>query len=563
MSAKSKSQQPFAAVPSDARLAWLRRAEWGVAALITGIAGVIHIANLRHAGGLWRDEAAAVHLAQMPSFAAIWTHIEHESFPLLLTMLIRAWSAVGLGDDFGLRSLGLLIGLAVLAAFWFGAWRFSATPPLIALVVFGLNPTAIRWGDSLRAYGLGVLFILLAAVAVWTLARSPSRHRLVFAMIAGVLAVQSLYQNAFILAVICLAGAVVAAMQRDWRRALLVIAAGVPAAVSLLPYVSVVRRASEWNMATQMPIDLARIWTVLHRALSAPGPLMFWLWVALFLAAVAIALILLVRPQLTQARGSDNRQVAAFFLTLIGGITCTYYIFLKVLNFPSEVWYYLVWMAVIALAIDVLISRVTTTVWLRLVRIGTAGVAAALLVPGAWRAVEMRMTNLDLVAAQLNSAVAAEDLVIVQPWFCAASFQRYYTGPAELTTLPPLSDYGLQRLDLFKAQIAGDDPARPVLEKLEGTLRNGHTVWLIGHFPFSNPPQPPPTMLRGGEGPEGWRGEPYMIAYGMEEAYFIQSHATRSTAVEVPVEQQVNPFENLPVRTISGWRRAWPHGPNR
>ena len=534
---------------------WLPRLEWAAAFAIAAVICVLHVVNMRHAGGLWRDEAAAVHLAQMSSFGEVWAHIEHESFPLLVTMLLRAWSAVGLGDsDPGLRALGLVIGIAALAALWFAAWRFSRAAPLIALLLFALNPTAVRWGDSLRAYGLGVLFIVVTAALVWSFAQSGQRRTLLVAMASGVLAVQSLYQNAFMLAVICAAAVAVALLRRDVRRALLVVAAGVPAMLSLLPYIGVVRRANEWNMATQTPVDLARIWTVLHRALSAPNALMLWLWAALLVLAIIAAGLLLFAKRERDATDAPPREVACFHLTLIVGVSVAYYLFLTKMKFPSEVWYYLVWMALVAVAVDALIARAFRNSWLRWARLALVVSAAAALVPAAWPRLQIRMTNLDLVAERLNTTTVSGDLIVVQPWFCAVSFKRYYNGAAEVTTLPPLADYRLQRLDLFKAQIAGDDPVRPAIDKIETTLRSGNTVWLVGYFPFTNPPQPPPIMPRGGEGPERWRGAPYMSAYGMEAAYFIQMHATRSSAVEVPVEQPVNPFEDLPVRAISGWR---------
>jgi uncharacterized membrane protein len=208
---------------------------------------VVHFVNLTKAGGLWRDEVAAVNLALMPSFSEIWAHLEHESFPLLLTLLLRAWSALGLGgSDLAWRSFGLLVGLLVLGALWWNARRFSSTPPLLSMLLFGLSPVTIRWGDSLRAYGLGVFFILLTVGSAWKVVRSPSRKAVLLAMIAGFLAAQSLYQSAFMLPAIYLGGVVVAALRRDFKRALLVISIGIPAALSLLPYLPVIRRASDW-----------------------------------------------------------------------------------------------------------------------------------------------------------------------------------------------------------------------------------------------------------------------------------------------------------------------------
>ena len=528
--------------------------DWIVASLITIVLVIVHFVNMMKAGGLWRDEAAAVNLALMPSFGEIWSHLEHESFPLLLTLLLRAWSAINLGgSDLALRGFGLLVGLLVLGAVWWNAWRLSSAPPLLSLLLFGLSPITIRWGDSLRAYGLGVFFILLTLGSTWKMVRAPSPKAVILAMSASVLAVQSLYQSAFMLAAIYLGGVLVAVWRRDLKRALLVVAIGIPAALSLLPYLGVISRAAQWNVATEVRLDLARIWLVLHRALSDPGPLMFWLWAALLLAAIVTGCVLLAGRNRPPADHKD-RELACFLLTILVAITIGYYVFLKIMKFPTETWYYLVWMGVIAVAIDALIARAMREGWGRAIRLGAAVIGVGVLLPGVWQGAAVRMTNLDFVAQRLKDEVAKEDLVLVHPWFCGVTFKRYYTGNAEWATLPPLSDYRLQRLDLFKEQMKLEDPIQPILEKIEATLRSGHIVWLVGYFPFSNPPRPAPQLPRPGEGPEGWRGAPYMAAYGMQVAYFLQSHALESAALKAPLSQAVNPFENLPVRAISGWR---------
>src|SRR2546423_11360723 len=222
MKKRRKATPPFQAS--------IRKVEWFIALALTGLAVVFHIVNLTHAGGLWRDEAAAVNLALFPSFGEIWTHLEHESFPLLLTVLLRGWGAICLGEtDLGWRLFGLLVGFSVLAALWWNAWQFSKSPPLLSVLLFGLSPTLIRWGDSLRAYGLGVFFLLLALGLIWKVARSPSRRAAILAAAASVLAVQALYQSMFMLAAFCLGGALLAARLRDFKRALLVLS------ISILP----------------------------------------------------------------------------------------------------------------------------------------------------------------------------------------------------------------------------------------------------------------------------------------------------------------------------------------
>ena len=60
-------------------------------------------------------------------------------------------------------------------------------------------------------------------------------------------------------------------------------------------------------------------------------------------------------------------------------------------------------------------------------------------------------------------------------------------------------------------------------------------------------------MPRAGEGPARWNQAPYMTAYGMEIAYFLQAHAGGSKLLEIGLKQAVNPFENFPVRAVTGW----------
>lgn len=541
--------------PAPPRRAWIGKAEWLVASALSALAIVFHVVNLLNAGGLWRDEAAAVNLSGSSSFSEIWSHLEHESFPLLLTLLLRGWTALGLGgSDLGLRIFGLLAGIAVLAALWWNAWTFSKSPPLFSLLLFALSPTLIRWGDSLRAYGLGVFFLLIALGLIWKVTRVPSRTNFLFALVAAVLAVQTLYQSAFLIGVFCLAGAVVAARRRDYKRVLLVISIGVGSAISLLPYLGVIRRANEWNVVTQVALDLPRIWLVFHRALSEPPPLMFWLWAALLAAAIAAGCFVLLSKHKESA--AADRDGAWFLITVIVAATTAYYVFLRLLKFPTEAWYYLAWMGIVAVAIDALLSRIGQRESVRVSRLAGIVVLAAIMTAGIWQRAHVGMTNLDIVAARLNREAGDGDVILLHPWFCGPSFDRYYKGNAAWLTLPPLADRRLQRLDLFKEQMQLDAPVQPVLEKMETTLREGRVVWLVGYYPFSTPPRPAPALPRPGEGPAGWNEAPYMTAYGMQVAYFLQAHALHTKAMQLDLTQSVNPFENFPVMAVSGWRPA-------
>ena len=86
---------------------------------------------------------------------------------MLMPLLVSGWTAIGLGqNDLSLRLLGTLIGLALPAALWLAVWKIRRAPPVLGLVLIALNSTVIMFGDSLRAYGLGSLTILLTVAAV-------------------------------------------------------------------------------------------------------------------------------------------------------------------------------------------------------------------------------------------------------------------------------------------------------------------------------------------------------------------------------------------------------------
>jgi hypothetical protein len=53
---------------------------------------------LLNAEGLWRDEVDLVHLSLLPSVSELLQNLPHDSFPILMPLAVRAWSAAGLGN---------------------------------------------------------------------------------------------------------------------------------------------------------------------------------------------------------------------------------------------------------------------------------------------------------------------------------------------------------------------------------------------------------------------------------------------------------------------------------
>ena len=173
------------------RSQWLTRLEWGVCLGATLAAIGLHLIYLTHAGGLWRDETISVRLATSSTVGEMWRMLVYESFPVLFPATLRCWWAAGLGGtDFAFRCLGFLIALALLGAVWLNARVLRSSLPLVSLGLLAGNLTLVRWGDSLRAYGLGCALILLTLALVWSLMRAPSAERFLAATLAAVLSVQ-------------------------------------------------------------------------------------------------------------------------------------------------------------------------------------------------------------------------------------------------------------------------------------------------------------------------------------------------------------------------------------
>src|SRR5687768_14098004 len=159
---------------SVATIVTLRKVEGFAGALLTATAIWLHYLVATSAGPLWRDEAHAVGLATLPTAKAVWADLQYDSFPILWVLILReyAWF-VGPMNDSAFRAFGLSVGLGVVSALWFAAWRFGHRVPLLSLALLAMSPSLIVWGDSIRAYGFGVLLLLLSGTLIFELVENP------------------------------------------------------------------------------------------------------------------------------------------------------------------------------------------------------------------------------------------------------------------------------------------------------------------------------------------------------------------------------------------------------
>jgi hypothetical protein len=568
------------------------RFEWLFAILILLISVCLHIRFVTHVGGLWRDEANSVNLAGLTSLAEIWRSIEYDSFPIFFVLVLRPWLELfGFYNDVALRVLGCIIGLGLLGALWYNARAFGARLPVLSLALVGLNPMLIRYGDSTRAYGLGILLILLTFGSFWRLVDSPSSlptRRVLTAAVLAVLSVHCLYYNSVLLFAIAAGALAVAVRARAWSKVATVLGIGMVAAASLLPYASMMGRKRAWTFLVSFPGDFAWLWRRACEVLGSPDPLEIWLWVGLFVAGLSIVASFAISnlwrgfarlrirtenadtcsgrftSKLTQPyRIPDAVLFAAVALTV--GVV-GYAAFLRALQYYTQPWYYITIVAFVACGLDVLYGAwpIATRpqvlpMLLRGVRMAVALALLCLVVMPDWEEMPTRHTNVDLLGQRLESLAKKDDVILVPRWECAITLCRYYRGPAEVVSLPPIDDHRFHRYDLVLQQIITTDPIPSVLTKLENVLRSGHHVFVAGELPFPSVPLALPTTSPVYRDPGGgWHGVPYDSAWPLRVGHFLREHALRVGRIEVPVPRQarVQEFEKLDFMMLDGWKQT-------
>ena len=532
------------------RSQWLTRGEWGVCLGATLAAIVLHVIYLTHAGGLWRDETISVHIATAATVGEMWRMLVYESFPVLFHATLRCWWAIGLGGtDFGFRCLGFGIALLLLGAIWLNARILRSGLPFVSLALLAANLTLVRWGDSLRAYGLGCFLILLTMTLIWSLMQAPGLGRFIAATLAAVLSVQCIYQNAFLLFALCVAGCFVCFHRNQDRTALILIGVGAAAAVSLLPYLGVITLSQRSFIVERTGFNSSMVWSKLFDALGSPMAWQALVWLGL-------AVLASVRGLWFVPPSASRRRIGAEDLPLFGAITLTlglltFFLFIAIARLPTQPWYWLPPMVLVAVCIDAVLGS-----WLECYRGWRLALVILMafvpLITGVSLA-RQRQTNIDLIAARLRDQAKPNDLILVYPWYCGVTFNRYYQGPAPWTTLPALADFRVGRYDLLKEKLAATNPIKPVQDQIARTLASGNRLWIVGELPAPGPEETePPDLPPAPEGPQGWFDVPYSYVWGRQTEAFIATHGGR-TEVVMTGSDDVNIYEKASLAVVKGW----------
>lgn len=534
----------------------LRKIEWGVAILLTGLAVCLHVVFMRHAGALWRDEVSTLNLATMPHLPEVWGNLHYDSFPVFWVMVLRVWAGLGLAGDQGLRLLGFLVGILVLVALWFNARVFKISLPIISLFLLGLCPTLIIWGDSMRAWGWGVLWILLTLGLVWRVTESAGVLNVTLAALAAIASVQSIYYNSVMLFAVCVGGVVVAARRRSWKTVVAVLGIGLAAAISLLPYLGVFQRGANNYLIMRRPYGVERFVGKIAEAIAIPGTSIVAIWGLLFLMGAGVVIFCRVRPEVFKATPAQ-RDLLYFSTTTLAAGLAAYFVFLANLRLPTQPWYYAALLAVAAVTLDAMLSVAANQANGRLLRLAFAVVVPAMVFLPVWRLAQRRMTNANVLAKTLAQSAVKGDLIVMNPWYCGASFDHYYAGAAAWVGLPDVKDYKLQRFDKIKEMMIMPEPSdaiRDVLEKMEATLKSGKRLWLVAGPIDLRTGAPAAHLLPAPSGPSRWYFGYYVTAWSKQAGAFVGAHAKDLQAVDLATGAPVNPMEDLKLIVVEGWR---------
>ncbi|MDB6124938.1 MAG: hypothetical protein JWQ71_3931 [Pedosphaera sp.] len=539
----------------------IRRIEWIVALAATLLIVWLHVTFLHHAGGLWRDEANSVYLAALPTLSDA---LAHDSAPILWTAVLRVWSGLGGGTDSGMRTLGFLVGLTFLGLLWFNARQLKISLPLISLLLLGFSSTVIRWGDSIRAWGLGACFVLLTFALIWKVIESPTRLNVLAATVAALGSVHCTYYNSLLLFAIGLGAIVVALRNRLWNRAALIVGIGAIAAISLLPYLGTMRSGVNNYGSSQISqfsfnLFLDSIFSALVPSGEFPTALPDYpirIWIALWGIGIGVALVCQFRPAMLRVT-DRQKDLLLFSVTSLTVALAAYFVFLDYLKLCSQAWYYLALMTLTAISLDAIFSVMINDVRSRNFRLVFVIVAMGVMLFSIRGTLNIRQTNVDLAAAQLKKIANTNDFILVNYWYYGVSFQRYYSGAAPWTTLPVMDDHKSHRYDLVNACMAEPNPLKPIqpaLDKIAATLKSGGRVWVVGSLEIPpagvSPPEAPVASNKAFETPM----DKYYSFWSVQTGCFIRTHAAHTERLTIPRPNPVSWLEDVRLLEVTGWK---------
>jgi hypothetical protein len=519
---------------------------------------VFHCILHLNVGGFWRDEVSSVLLARAGSWSKMLDGLATDSFPPLWVTILRLWDQIGggAGDDW-LQLLGMVISMGIFGSLWWTARVMRLPVPVLSFALVAFNPTVFYWGDSLRAYGLAAMLIILLFGCLWRVVEEPATGRVFAAATVAVLCAQSNYQNSYLIMGVCLGGAMVCLWQGVWKRSLLCLGIGFLSGLSLLPCIPYLRRLAAVAETVRVPIWQMDFPAQFARGFSGGSLILLLAWISLGLLGLW-AWVARLRAKYRMETTVSALAVQSFssitvLVSIIGLV-----LFTHLVGKPTLEWYFIPVLGLCGIAAEAHLAQMLPPKKSAVLRIVSAMVVYYASIGPVADAAWLRRTNMDILADTVAKEAKSGDFVFVSPFFSGISFAYHYRGVAPWSILPALPreekmvGNGAENI---KRMMALDQPLSSSFETLERTLKGGGRVWLVGKLLFLPIQKPVPSLPPAPYHPQiGWQSAPYVACWSMQMARHVQLHAAKINKAVIPLRQAVNQYENYQIVVLEGWK---------
>ena len=422
----------------------IRRIEFATAAALSIAVIALGIVNCVSGEGIWEDEASSVALAKMP-FSELWSLLRFESFPPLSHLLLKSMFWLGMSESpMTLRIMGFCIWLTIIGLLW---WRLQRQGgiPLASLVLFASVPWMIRYGQSIRAYGLATLLGIGLITFAWEYVRKPTWKNCLMASVFGLLGTHCLYQSCFLLACVCIGAAAVVFMRRSWQQLVGVAAIAVPSVLTVPVYFSVVSKgAVSFRVLADKVIGPKDLVSGVIKTVSTCGriPAIWWLGFLAVTSLVAVRLLLQNAGEgstASPASARSSRELAVFSLVTGVSFTCASMFVLVLTRAYINPWHLLLWVGIIGALADNVLAAGTHTLRAaaRLTIVSVAIVCVAGNLYTGWNVLDRKYTSIDVIARVLEKRASDDDVIFVYPWACGPSLDSLLSRTDPLGNHPP------------------------------------------------------------------------------------------------------------------------------
>jgi len=495
---------------------------------------------LFYSGPLWRDEIATISFAYANSFNEFFDLLRFNTIPIAMPFLVKTISLFS-SQWVTYKNCAFLIGISSL--FFIGArmaWSHPRQSAYISLLLVLLWQN-IRWINSLRAYGIGLLSLLVFLFYLQVANRG--RHWSKIIICSSLFAATTSFQNWPIIAVL-LSFHCYFALKDSARELTGLFWAFISFFLVVILHLPFLVSSNQVFRVMQFPemgvLDIFDRWYHVFWMVNPFGALMV-------LVPVIFAFLFILLNQVQRAISVD---LFRLYITTAFGIVLSFGLLVSSKVVLYE-WQFVLPMVFIGFQVSLLLTSLVKETFMEKVLLGVTLLLSFVPIQRPLNYLSQRNTNLDLVSDYIQLNARDSDIVILNPWEPVISFAYYYKGPCEIISVPPISKYDTHRVD--EIQIAMTQSVDEILKntgnKIAQTMKNGGRIWLIGDFAPPRDGQPPLSLEPAPSPHWGWRGGPYYQMWSEHLALVLMTKASTVALLtsEIDGTKKISPYEHAQV----------------